>query len=127
MCSPTVGKMAGVGPKTPGVVPGIRVATTAPSARKTTTPVGFPEGLVTFAVMVTGLSTRAGLGKADSVTAGAEALGCELLTEMLTGELSALLLEKTVLVAESSVPAKLAVRLLCRPAMANEVVRAAVP
>jgi hypothetical protein len=119
--------MTFVGPKTPGVAPGIRVATTAPSARKTTAPVGFPEGLVTFAVIVTGFSARAGLGKADNVTPGAEPLGCELLTKMLTGALSALLLTKTVLVARSNVPAKLAVRLLCRPAAENDVVSAAIP
>src|SRR5437660_12712302 len=99
-----------IGPKTPGVPPGIRIATTAPSARKTTASVGFPEELVTIAVIVTGLRTRAGLGKADNVTAGAEALGCEVFTEMLPG-FCVLLSAKTVLVAESSVPAKLAVRL----------------
>jgi len=118
--------MTFVGPKTPGVAPGIRVATTAPSARKITAPVGFPEGLVTLAVIVTELSTRAGLGKADNVTVGAEAPGCELLTEMLLG-LVVLLLAKAVLVLGSSVPAKLAVRLLCRPAVANEVVSPATP
>src|SRR5205807_3685688 len=114
------------GPKTPGVPPGIRIATTAPSARNTMAPVGFPEGLVTIAVIVTGLSTRAGLGKADNVTVGAEATGCELFTEMLPG-FCVVLLAKTVLVAGSSVPAKLAVRLLCRPAVANDVVSAAIP
>lgn len=118
--------MTFVGPKVPGVAPGKRVATTAPSARKTTAPVGVPEGLVTFAVTVTLLSTRAGLGKADNVTVGAEALGCELFTEMLPG-LAVLLLAKTVLVLGSSVPAKLAVRLLCRPAVANDVVNPATP
>src|SRR5947209_9873225 len=102
-----------VSPKTPGVAPGIRVATTAPSARKTTAPVGFPEGLVTFAVMVTEFNTRAGFGKADNVILGVEPPGCELLTVMLTGAFSALLLVKTVVVAESNVPVKFAVRLLC--------------
>ena len=126
MCSPTAGKVTFVGPKSPGVLPGIRVATTAPSARRTTKPVGVAEGLVTFAVMVTLFSTRAGLGKADNVTVGAEAPGCELLTEMLLG-LVVLLLAKAVLVLGSRVPAKLAVRLLRRPAMANDVVSAAMP
>ena len=118
--------MTFVGPKSPGIDPGKSVATTAPSARKTTAPLGLPEVLVTFAVMVTGLSTRAGLGNADNVIVGAEALGCELLTEMLLGFV-VLLLAKAVLVLGSSVPAKLAVRLLCRPAVANDVVTPATP
>jgi len=115
-----------VGPKSPGVDPAIRIATTSPSARTTTAPVGVPEGLVTIAVILTLLSTRAGLGKADNVIVGAEALGCELFTEMLLG-LVVLLLAKAVLVEGSRVPAKLAVRLLCRPAVANDVVSPATP
>jgi hypothetical protein len=79
------------------------------------------------AVTVTGLRTRAGLGAADKVTVGAGAVGCVLFTEIDLGENCVLLLPKSVLVAASSVPAKLAVRLLCRPPVEKEVVTAANP
>src|SRR3979411_1829428 len=97
-------------------------ASTSPSARKTTLPVGVPEELVATAVTLTGLSTRAGLGKASKVTVGAEAVGCEVFTEIELGAACVLLLPKIVLVEASSMPAKLAVRLLCRPAVEKEVV-----
>jgi hypothetical protein len=50
-----------------------------------------------------------------------------LFTEIDLGEDCVLLLPKSVLVAASSVPAKLAVGLLCRPAVEKEVVTAANP
>lgn len=100
------------------------VPSTFPSAVKTTNPVGVPDP-VTVAVRVTALRTRAGLGKAVRVTAGAEAVGCEVLTEMEL-EPGPLLLRKSVLIVGSSVPVKLAVR-RCAPPATNEVLSAAMP
>jgi len=71
------------------------------------------------------LRTRAGLGKAASVTVGAGAVGCEVLTEIEL-EPGPVLLRKNVLVAALSAPVKLAVR-LCTPPVENEVVIAATP
>src|SRR5215469_8981116 len=101
------------------------IPSTFPSAVKTTNPVGVPDEPVTVALRVTALRTRAGLGKAVRVTAGAEAVGCELLTEIEV-EPGPMLLRKSVLVAGSSAPVKLALR-LCTPPAANEVLSAAMP
>lgn len=105
--------------------PSGEMPSTFPSAVKTTLPVGVPDELVTVARNVTGLRTRAGLGKAVKVMAGADAVGCEVLTEI---ELKPgpLLLRKSVFVAGSSMPLKLAVR-LCNPPAENELVIAATP
>lgn len=101
------------------------IPSTFPSAVKTTNPVGVPDEPVTVALRVTALRTRAGLGNAVRVTAGVAAVGCEVFTEMEL-EPGPLLLRKRVLVAGSSVPVKLAVR-LCTPPAANEVLNAAMP
>jgi hypothetical protein len=94
---------------------------------KITFPVGVPEELVTTAVKVTGLWTRAGLGNAVSVTVGAEAVGCEVLTEIERGAEALELRRKNVLFTASNPPLKVAVRLLCRPAPEKVVLSAATP
>jgi len=86
--------------------------TTLPSAVKTTFPVGVPDELATVALSVTGLSTRAGLGKAVKVMVGAEAVGCEVFTEIERGSEALLLRRKNVLFRASNPPLKVAVRLL---------------
>ena len=103
-----------------------KMPTMFPSAVKTTLPVGVPDALDTLAFKVTGLWTRAGLGKAVKVMLGADAAGWEEFTETEAGD-PVLLLRKRVLVAGSRAPVKLALMLLCRPATENEVVMAATP
>lgn len=71
--------------------------------------------------------TRAGLGTAARVTAGADALGWELFTEIERGFEALVLTRSNVLVSGSNVPLKVAVRLLCRPAAGKVVLRAPTP
>src|ERR1700744_1210690 len=119
-CRPGLGKVTPIADWETGTW-----ATTTPSARRTNTPLGVPEELLTPTLNVTGFSSRAGLTVEDKVTVGAPKAG-ELLLTKTEPPPPLELLPNAVLVVTSTPPVKLAEK-VCEPEVVITVSRAAHP